>query len=101
MSRITVEVEKLKKNLKTKALNAKSQIEELAKKAQKDLSKKEKEVIERVESLVELVKSQEFMKDPRVQEITQKLAKLSDELIKELRRRVKPLKKKKSRKTKK
>jgi hypothetical protein len=80
MTKISIDVDEIKKNLKATALIAKTQLTEFAKRAQKDLS--QKEVLKKLDQVVEVVKAQEFMKNPRVQEITQKIITLSEQLEK-------------------
>jgi ElaB/YqjD/DUF883 family membrane-anchored ribosome-binding protein len=80
MAKISLDVEELKKNLKATAMTAKTQITDLAKKAQKDFS--QKEVLKKIDQVVDIVKSQEFFKNPRVVEITQKIVTLSEQLEK-------------------
>ena len=78
MAKVSIDVEEIKKGLKATALTAKSQLTELAKKAQKDFS--QKEVLKRIDHIVAIVKSQEFMKNPKVVELTKKVVSLSEQL---------------------
>jgi hypothetical protein len=78
MAKISIDVQEIKKELKARALNAKSQFEELAKRAQKDFS--QTEVLKKIDQLVEVVKSQEFMKNPKVIELTKKVMSLSEQI---------------------
>lgn len=80
MAKVSIDVDEIKRSLKATALTAKAQISELAKKAQKDLSRQE--VLKRIDQVVEVVKSQEFMKNPKVVEITKKIMTLSEQLEK-------------------
>jgi hypothetical protein len=84
MAKISIDVDEIKKNLKTQALNAKTQFSDFAKKAQKDLE--HTQVFKRVESALEKVKAheltQEVMKNPKVQEITKRLVAASEQLEK-------------------
>ncbi|MDZ4678741.1 MAG: hypothetical protein SGI74_14690 [Oligoflexia bacterium] len=80
MAKISLDVEELKKNLKATAQTAKAQFRDMAKKAQKDFS--QKEVLKKIDQVVDIVKSQEFFKNPRVVEISQKIMNLSEQLEK-------------------
>lgn len=86
MAKISIDVDEIKKNLRTQALSAKTQLTDLAKKAQKDLEGHQ--VYKKVEVLLERVKAQEFaqelMKNPKVQEITKRLVAASEQLEKTL-----------------
>jgi aspartokinase-like uncharacterized kinase len=61
MTKITIDVEEIKKNLKARAVLARGQIEALAKRAQKDLS--EKEIRKKIEEVLDRVKAQDFVKN--------------------------------------
>jgi hypothetical protein len=80
MPKVSIDVDEIKKSLKATALTAKAQLSEIAKKAQKDFS--QKEVLKKIDQVVEIVKSQEFMKNPKVVELTKKIMDLSDKLEK-------------------
>jgi hypothetical protein len=84
MAKISIDVDEIKKNLKTQALTAKAQLTDFAKKAQKDLEAHQ--VFKRVETALEKLKSQgfaqELMKNPKVQEITKRLIAASEQLEK-------------------
>ena len=84
MAKISIDVEEIKKNLKTQALSAGNQISGIAKKAQKDFE--HSQVFKKVETVLERVKSheltQEVMKNPKVQEITKRLIAASEQLEK-------------------
>jgi hypothetical protein len=80
MAKISLDVAEIKKELKARALTAKAQFEELVKGAQKDFS--QKEVLKKIDQLVEVVKSQEFMKNPKVIELTKKVIHLSEQIEK-------------------
>ncbi|MCC6278424.1 MAG: hypothetical protein IT289_10970 [Oligoflexia bacterium] len=109
MARISLDVEEIKKTIRSRAATAQKQIEGIAKRAQRDLS--HSEIVKRVEGLVEFVKSQDFMKDPQVKHVINRLNHVADQLqhlekearkkanqiVKEVRTRVKPLTKRKTR----
>jgi hypothetical protein len=84
MAKISIDVDEIKKNLKSQALTAKAQLTVFAKKAQKDLEAHQ--VYKKVETVLEKVKSQgfaqELMKNPKVQEITKSLIAASEQLEK-------------------
>jgi hypothetical protein len=84
MAKISIDVDEIKKNLKTQALTAKAQFTVFAKKAQKDLEANQ--VYKKVETALEKLKSQgfaqELMKNPKVQEITKRLVAASEQLEK-------------------
>lgn len=80
MAKVTIDVEELKKNLVSKAMVAKDQISEIAKKAQADFN--QGEVRKKVEQALEYVKTQPIMKNPKVVELTTKLADISDQVTK-------------------
>lgn len=101
MAKVTLDINELAKNLKASARVAKDQINEFAKKAQKDLSNKEiakhlNKIIDtakktnvevilsnpkiqkliqnpRVQELIKNEKVQEFINNPRVKEVTSKI----------------------------
>jgi hypothetical protein len=84
MAKISIDVEEIKKNLKTQALSAGNQLSGMAKKAQKDFE--HSQVFKKVETVLEKVRSheltQEVMKNPKVQEITKRLIAASEQLEK-------------------
>ena len=80
MPKVSIDVDEIKKSLKATALTAKAQLSEIAKKAQKDFS--QKEVLKKIDQVVAIVKSQEFMKNPKVVELTKKIMDLSEKLEK-------------------
>jgi hypothetical protein len=80
MTKISIDMDEIKKNLKATASIAKTQLTELAKRAQKDFS--QKEVLKKLDQVVEAVKAQEFMKNPKVAELTKRLIVLSGQLEK-------------------
>jgi uncharacterized LabA/DUF88 family protein len=80
MAKLSLDVEEIKSALKTQALNAKAHLTDFAKLAQKDLS--ERGVLKKVDQIVEIVKSQEFMKNPRVAELAKKIAEYSEQIEK-------------------
>ena len=84
MAKISIDVEEIKKNLKTQARSAGTQFTDMAKKAQKDFERSQ--VFKKVETVLEKVRSheltQEVMKNPKVQEITKRLIAASEQLEK-------------------
>lgn len=84
MAKISIDVDEIKKNLKSQALTAKAQLTVFAKKAQKDLEAHQ--VYKKVETALEKLKSQgfaqELIKNPKVQEITKRLVSASEQLEK-------------------
>jgi len=86
MAKITLDVEEIKKGLKSQALLAKTQLTELAKRAQKDLE--DRQVLKRLEQVVEKVKSQEkvqeLMKNPKFLEFSKRLTAASEQIEKTL-----------------
>ena len=80
MAKISIDVEEIKSVLKNQALNAKNQLTEFAKQAQKDLA--DRGVLKKVDQIVEIVKSQEFMKNPKVAELAKKIHAYSEQIEK-------------------
>lgn len=80
VAKISIDVDEIKSVLKNQANNAKTQITELARQAQKDLS--EKGVLKKVDQVIEIVKSQEFMKNPKVAELAKKIVSYTEQIEK-------------------
>lgn len=80
MAKISIDVDEIKKNLKAKAWTAAGHLTDMARRAQKDFS--QGEVLKKIDKMVEVVKSQEFMKHPRVAELTKRIVAISEQVEK-------------------
>jgi DNA-binding phage protein len=80
MAKVSIDVDGLKKSLRSTAYTAKAQLKEIAKRAQSDLN--QKEVLKKIDQIFEMVKANEFIKNRRVAEIAKKVRILSEQLEK-------------------
>jgi hypothetical protein len=88
MAKISIDVEEIKKGIKTRALQAAADLSDLAKRAQKDLT--QEKILKKVDEVVTIVKSQEFMKNPKVAELAGKILALSEQIEKTVSENVGP-----------
>lgn len=78
MARVSLDMNEIKKSVRATAVTAKNRISALAKQAQKDFN--QAEILKRLDTVIEVVKSQEFMKNPKVMDLTARITALAEQV---------------------